>query len=384
MATPGLPTRRSADVIIVGGGIIGAACARAYARQGLSVAVVEGGPIGGGATAASMGHLLQVDATDEGDRVESALCRRSLQLWTEWLSEQRAHVDAAEYSRCGTLWLAADAEELALAERKCQWYQAQGLKAELLDPEALRRAEPMLRHGLSGALRVAGDGRVYPPRVAAMWLQEARAQIFRCSATGYDGASVRLADGRELWGAMTVVCTGLAAQAQLPPGWLIAKKGQLAITQRHPGRVQHQLVELGYLKRAHLVDQDSVSFNVQPRPGGQLLIGSSRQIGRSDSALDRDMLKRMLQLALEFLPGLGELSLLRCWTGVRPASRDGQPLIGAHPYLPRTWLATGHEGLGITTSLASAELLVQLSLGQACELNPEAFRPDRFREVCPE
>ena len=86
----------------------------------------------------------------------------------------------------------------------------------------------------------------------------------------------------------------------------------------------------------------------------------------------------MLRQALHYMPGLGELTLLRCWTGVRPASRDGQPLIGAHPSLRRCWLATGHEGLGITTALATAELLTQLSLGQTCSLDPSPFRPERF------
>ncbi|OYU26893.1 MAG: D-amino-acid oxidase [Burkholderiales bacterium PBB2] len=380
MAASPLPTRRHADVIVIGGGIIGAACAREYARQGLTVAVVEPGPIGGGATAASMGHLLTVDALDPADQTESDFSRRSLQLWQDWLQAQEAHRELAEYSRCGTLWLAADAEELALAERKCAWFGSQGLAAEMLKPEALFDAEPLLRRDLCGALRAPDDGRVYPPRVAARWLQEAQAKVFRARAVGFDGASVRLDDGRELWGAMTVICTGLAAQQHLPAGWLLPKKGHLAITQRHPGRVQHQLVELGYLKRAHLVDQDTVSFNLQPRPGGQLLIGSSRQIGREDRELDPALLKQMLRQALHYMPGLGELSLLRCWTGVRPASGDGQPLIGAHPFLRRCWLATGHEGLGITTALATAELLVQLSLGQPCSLDPSPFRPERFSE----
>jgi glycine/D-amino acid oxidase-like deaminating enzyme len=380
MAAQPLPTRRHADVIIIGGGIIGAACAREYARQGLSVAVVEPGPIGGGATAASMGHLLAVDALDPADQIESDLSRRSLQLWQDWLQAQEAHRELAEYSRCGTLWLAADADELNLAERKRDWFLSQGLAAEVLGPKELAQAEPMLRRDLLGALHVPDDGRVYPPRVAARWLQEAQARVFRARAVRFDGASVRLDDGRELWGAMTVICTGLAAQEQLPAGWLLPKKGHLAITQRHPGRVQHQLVELGYLKRAHLVDQDTVSFNLQPRPGGQLLIGSSRQIGRDDSELDPVLLQQMLRQALHYMPGLAELSLLRCWTGVRPASRDGQPLIGAHPRLHRSWLATGHEGLGITTALATAELLVQLSLGQATTLKPDPFRPARFQE----
>lgn len=385
LAQQGLKARRTADVLIVGGGIIGAACAREFARQGLSVAVIEPGPVGGGATAAAMGHLLVSDALDEADalsQAEYALSRRSLDLWRQWLGESADNSHAAEYQRCGSLWLAADAQELELAARKQAWYRAQGLAAELLSAAELAAAEPMLRPGLAGALRVPGDARVYPPRVAARWLQQARVQRVRGEVSrlgGQGGTTVVLSDGRQLWGALTVLCAGLACQRWLPPGWLLAKKGQLAITQSYPEQVRHQLIELGYLQRAHQADRDSVSFNVQPRPGGQLLIGSSRQTGREDRALDMDLLQQMLRQACHYLPGLRDMHLLRCWTGLRPASRDGVPLIGRHPELERVWLATGHEGLGISTAPATAELLAQLSLGQACTLNPAPFEPRRLQ-----
>ncbi|MCV2369507.1 NAD(P)/FAD-dependent oxidoreductase [Roseateles oligotrophus] len=370
--------RRTADALIVGAGIIGAACARAYARLGLSVCVIEPGAIGGGATAAAMGHLLVVDDEAGGTDAEFQLTRRSQQLWQQWLDENADHPAQSEHQACGTLWIAADAEELALAERKQAWLAARGLAAEIWSAADLARAEPMLRQGLAGALHVPGDARVYPPKVAARWLAEARAEVIEGQVLSFDGASVLLADGRRLWGAMTVLCAGLASQAWLPPGWLTPKKGHLAITQRYPGLVSHQLVELGYIKKAHLTDQDTVSFNVQPRPGGQLLIGSSRQIGRSDRELDPAILQDMLRQACGYLPGLRDLSLLRCWTGARPASRDGQAIIGAHPELKRVWLATGHEGLGITTSLATAEMLAELSLGTAPQIDATPFSPSRF------
>lgn len=363
-------------MLIVGAGIVGAACAREFVRQGLSVAVIESGAVGGGATAASMGHLLVVDDEAGGNDPEFALSQRSMRLWQDWLDESAGHAAQVEHGRCGTLWLAADEQELALAGRKQAWYAARGIAAELIDGAALAGLEPMLRPGLAGALRVPGDGRVYPPKVAAHWLQGC--ELISGEVIELDGHSLRLADGRRLWGGIIVLTAGLASQRWLPPGWLLPKKGQLAITQRSAPRVSHQLVELGYIKKAHLADQDTVSFNVQPRPDGQLLIGSSRQVGRSDAALDRQMLEAMLALACDYLPELAELSLLRCWTGLRPASRDGQPLIGAHPEHPRVWLACGHEGLGITTSLATAELLAQLSLGQPTLLNAAPYAPARL------
>ncbi len=366
-------------MLILGGGIVGAACAREFARRGLSVAVLESQALGGGATAASMGHLLVPDDEDGCGAGEHALTRRSQQLWQDWLDAAAGHAEQAEYQRCGTLWIASDEADMALAARKAAWLRERGLRAELLDASALARAEPMLRGDLQGALKLPDDGRVYPPKVVARWLEEADATLIRGEVAELGlGASVRLRDGRTLWGGLLVLAAGLATQRWLRPGCLQAKKGQLAITQRYPGLMKHQLVELAYLKNAHLSDQDTVSFNVQPRPGGQLLIGSSRQPGRDDAALDMALLGRMLKHACSYLPELAQLQLLRAWTGLRPASADGLPLIGAHPDRRQVWVAAGHEGLGISTAPASAELLADLALAAEPRIDPAPFAPARF------
>lgn len=358
--------------------MVGAACAQAFAREGLSVAVIESGAVAAGATAASMGHLLVVD----GDPAEFALSRLSMQLWRDWLTEHPEQAEATEYRNCGTLWIAADEEEQALAQRKLTWYQAQGLSAEWLDAQSLALAEPLLRPGLTGALRVPGDALIYPPKAAARMLSQSGATLIPGEVQSLSDQTVHLSDGRHLSAAAVVVAAGLRSARWLPPGWLVAKKGQLAITERtgehSKARVSHQLVELGYIKKAHLSDVDSVSFNVQPRPSGQLLIGSSRQPGRADNELDLALLAEMLRCACSYLPALQTMNVLRCWTGLRPATADGQPLIGPHPALQRVWLATGHEGLGITTSLGTARLIVEQVLGRPSSIDASPYLPGRL------
>ena len=124
------------------------------------------------------------------------------------------------------------------------------------------------------------------------------------------------------------------------------RKGHLLITDRYPGFVNHQLIELGYLKSAHTLQSDSVAFNVQPRKTGQLLIGSSRQYGNEDPAIDDSMMSNMLRRAIDYMPALRSVSAIRGWTGFRAATPDKLPLIGECPDLPGVYLATGHEGLG--------------------------------------
>jgi glycine/D-amino acid oxidase-like deaminating enzyme len=141
--------------------------------------------------------------------------------------------------------------------------------------------------------------------------------------------------------------------------------------------VKHQLVELGYLKSAHSVAGDSVAFNVQPRPTGQLLIGSSRQYGSEERGVDSAILSRMLERAREFMPQLGGLSSLRAWTGFRAATPDKLPLIGRWPGHERLYLAAGHEGLGITTSLATGKLLMDDILGRESAIPRQPYSPNR-------
>jgi D-hydroxyproline dehydrogenase subunit beta len=85
----------------------------------------------------------------------------------------------------------------------------------------------------------------------------------------------------------------------------------------------------------------------------------------------------MLQRASHFMPGLGDLSVIRCWTGFRPATPDKLPLIGRWDPIPGLWIAAGHEGLGITTSLGTAQLLADQIAGRVPEIDPAPFSPMR-------
>ena len=117
------------------------------------------------------------------------------------------------------------------------------------------------------------------------------------------------------------------------------------------------------------------------RPTGQLLIGSSRQFDSTDKAIDIALVARMLAHAVQFVPQLAQLKALRCWTGFRAASPDGLPLIGPHPSRSNIWLATGHEGLGITTALATAKLLAAQITGQAAAIDIAPYLPARFPAI---
>jgi glycine/D-amino acid oxidase-like deaminating enzyme len=363
---------QSCDVAIAGAGIVGAACAMECAAAGLRVVVVEPGPIGGGATAAGMGHIVVMDDSP----AQMALTYYSRTLWRELAAELPPEV---EYVEAGTIWVAADSDEMAEVHRKKRVCDGIGVRTEVLDSQALAEAEPNLRRNLAGGLLVPEDAVIYPPCAALHFMDTARrlGTILRAgeTAVALSGQGLSLRDGTLLSAGITVDATGAWAAG------VRKRKGHLVITDRYPGFVRHQLAELGYLKSAHSTTEDSVAFNVQPRRTGQVLIGSSRQFGAEDSAIDTPILARMLARAREYMPGIADLLAIRSWTGFRAATRDKLPLIGPSAHDPRLYLATGHEGLGITTSLATAKLVVDRILGRPSAIPCEPYLPGREREA---
>ena len=358
-----------ADVIIIGAGIIGAACAHELAKRGLRVLVLDAGRRA--ATAAGMGHLIVLD----DNPAELALSQYSLQRWRDW---GRDMPEDCAYRQNGTLWLAANAEEMAVAEAKYQALREHGLDCQLLGASALQMTEPELRHGLHGALKVGGDGILYAPNAARWLLQHPNIVQRTATVTDIDERRIRLDDGQWLSAEVLILANGIYAREMCPELPIQAKKGHLLITDRYPARVSHTLVELGYVTSAHNASGPSVAANIQPRPTGQLLIGASRQFDSKSSEVEPLMLANMLRRAVDYMPGLAGLNAIRTWTGFRAATPDGLPLIGEHPQRPGLWLAVGHEGLGVTTAPGTAELLVAQLFSETAPLTPDAYLPQRF------
>jgi glycine/D-amino acid oxidase-like deaminating enzyme len=363
------------SAIVVGAGIVGAACAEALAEGGCRVTVLESGFAGGGTTAAAMGHLVVMDDSE----AQFALTACSRRLWAQRAARLPAD---CEDDPCGTLWVAADEAELTLVRSKQAFYSERGEGVEVLDERSLREAEPRLRPGLAGALRVPADRVLYPPNAARHLLEGARRHgaVVREAVPAEALAPRRVRCGAEWLEADLVVNAAGPDAVRLMPELPIApRKGHLVITDRYPGWLRHQVVELGYLKSAHTMTTESVAFNVQPRKTGQLLIGSSRELVGWEASVNRTLCTRMLRRAAEYMPDLSSLRALRTWIGFRPATPDKLPLVGQ--WQEGLFVAAGHEGLGVTTALATGRLIADLALGRPAILDPAPYDPRRAMPV---
>ncbi len=306
---------RTYDVVVIGAGMVGSACALEFARAGMRVAISERDTVASGATGAAMGHVVVMDDSP----AQLALTKFSQTLWSELASTLPTSV---EYYRPGTIWIASDDEDIGEVRRKHDAFTANGILCELLDDQALAEAEPNLRRPLPGALLVFNDAVLHPHRAAEYLISEARklgaVLIAGQLVTGAANGRATLDNG-EVLRAGTIVNAAGALAPSITPGIPVRKrKGHLILTESYPGYARHQLVELGYLKSAHGSETDSVAFNVQPRLSGHLLVGSSRQYGSEDAALDQHILDAMMERAAFFMRGLPSLKTIRAGRASAP------------------------------------------------------------------
>lgn len=387
----------TADVVVIGGGIVG--CSVVYHLAQLMpastrIVLLDRGPIAGATSGSSMGHLM----VTPDDPAAHALTRTSVQLWRELAASGHGF----DFQDTGALYLAendADRELLPVLQRQ---FAAHGDAAEVLDSRQLRELEPGLAEDLDAALFYRGDAVVLPMPACAAMLRLARERCPQldvrpgCAVTGVERDGDRIAGVATERGPIatrTVVNAAgvwspdvaeFAGQRRLP---IFPRAGNLAVTAHHTTPIRTQLLEVAYLRFAHgkaqvdptrTDDPGAHAVNVQPQSNGSCLIGSTRQFRGMDRTLNRALLQRSLARAQRYAPALGAAPIVRTWVGLRPYSIDEHPLIGPWPPLRGLWIASGHEGLGITLGPITGRLLAQQITGMPCDVDPTPYLPARF------
>jgi len=369
-----MATRR-ADVIVVGAGIVGCACAAELARRGRTVLVAEAVAVASDTSCRAMGHVGVYD----DNPAQIALTRYARRLWEEMAPELPSEV---EFVRRGALWVAPTEEEMEEVEAKEGVYRAAGVEARMVDSSTLHEMEPNLNPDLPGALFVPGDIVVDATESTRFLARRARsfgADIrtgVRVRSVIPDG--VTLADGSEWRADAVVVAAGWQVAKILPEVPVRPRKGHIALTEPRPGYVRHQVSEVGYVRGADAANPEVITFSFQPRTSGKYLIGATRQYVGEQTEVEPRIIEALLGRARRFLPDVDGLRIERTWTGFRPAGPDAVPLIGPLPGQPKTVLAAAHEGIGITTALATGQLVADLVGGTPTAIPIEPYLPDRL------
>jgi glycine/D-amino acid oxidase-like deaminating enzyme len=383
----------TADVIVIGAGIIGASCAYALATAGLRVAVVERGGIAAGASSACEGNILQSDK-EPGPELELAML--SARIWLE-LRDGLGEA-AFEYEEKGGVVVARSAATLAGLARLTEHQRSAGLDAQDVDADRLHELEPNLAPDVAGGAWYPMDAQVQPMLATASFLRHARA----AGATVHLGAPVtgflRAADGR-----VTGVRTGDPGLPELSAPWVVnasgtwsgevaalgglalpilPRRGFILVTEPLPRLVRHKVYTAEYV--ANVASSDAgleTSVVIEGTRGGTILIGASRERVGFDRSMSLEVVRRLATQAVGLFPFLGGVSLLRTYLGFRPYCPDHLPVIGEDPRAPGLVHACGHEGAGIGLSAATGRLVRQVVVGQPTDVDLSPFRPDRFEEA---
>ncbi|MFF3846250.1 NAD(P)/FAD-dependent oxidoreductase [Streptomyces sp. NPDC002328] len=373
------------DVVVVGAGMVGAACALYAARAGLDVVVVDRGPVAGGTTGAGEGNLLVSDK-EPGPELELALL--SGRLWDELAEELGA---AVEYEPKGGLVVASTPEALTSLTELAAGQRAAGVRADEVAADQLLDLEPYLAPGLAGGVLYPQDAQVMPTLAAAHLVRASGARLETGRTVtrvlrGSDGRvrGVRTDRGDLLapvvvnaagtWGGEVAALAGVG----LP---VLPRRGFVLVTEPLPRRVRHKVYAADYVAD---VASDSAALQTSPvvegTAAGPVLIGASRERVGFDRSFSLPVVRALAAGATRLFPFLSQVRAMRTYLGFRPYMPDHLPAVGPDPRVPGLFHACGHEGAGIGLATGTGHLIAQVLTGKTPDLDLTPFRPDRFAE----
>lgn len=381
------------DVLIVGAGIIGAACAYALSRAGLSVTVIDAKAAASGTSSQGEGNIL---VSDKQAGAELVLARYSLSRWDQLgaeLSEQLpTDFPSMEYERKGGVVVATTTAGAKSLLDFAGTQRPLGIIAAEVDHAEALRLEPHLNPAITAAVHYPQDAQVQPVIAAEALLAAARnlgvttifGQKVIQAVTGDAGriTGVRTARGTCSAAHVIIACgPWSAAVADSLGSWLPVRprRGVLLVTTRMPHRVFHKVYDADYVGAVGSDDQGlQTSSVIESTASGTVLVGSSRRQSGFDRSLDLEAVREIARKAIRIFPFLADASVMRTYGGFRPFMPDHLPVIGPDPRIPGLWHATGHEGAGIGLSVGTADLLASLITDTPPPVDPAPFAPGRL------
>jgi len=373
--------------VVIGAGIVGAACCYYLARAGLKVAVIERGAVAAGTTGAGEGNIL---VSDKEPGPELELAQLSVRLWRRLGDELGPD---AELEPKGGLVVAAGPEERRQLDDFAAAQAAAGVKVRTVGHAGLRDLEPYLADGLAGGVLYPEDMQVQPMMAAALMLRAARdlgAELrLHEEVTAIETAAGRVAGVRTSTGGLSaglvVNAAGtwageLAARAGLALP-VLPRRGFIVVTEPLPRMIRHKVYTADYV--ANVASGSAgleISTVVEATASGTVLIGASRERVGFDRTSSMKIVGTLAAQAVRLFPVLAGVRAIRFYRGFRPYCPDHLPVIGSDARLPGLLHACGHEGAGVGLAPATGHLIAQIVTGQTAPVSLAPFDPGRFEE----
>ena len=371
---------RPANVVIIGGGVIGLTIARALARRGVrDVMLIERGRPGAEASWAA-GGMLAPQA--EADHVDDffRLARTSRDMYPDFANALREEsgIDV-ELDTTGTLYLAFTQNDETELRLRYEWQRSEGLPVEWLTGDKARRLEPCISANVRCALRFPNDFQVENRRLVKA-LVIANQKLGVRLITECEVSTLRIERGK-IRGVETskgfvsapivVVAAGAwtsfisSPDTSSQPISIEPVRGQMLCFEAQPQVARHVI----YSSRGYLV----------PRRDGRLLAGSTRELVGFDKSVTDDGVDGIKAMAFEIAPALTDLPIVDSWAGLRPRAKDDLPVLGPCEEIDGLFYATGHYRNGILLAPVTGELIAHAITEGVTSSIPETFSPNRFR-----
>ncbi|MEP6637339.1 MAG: glycine oxidase ThiO [Acidobacteriota bacterium] len=372
-------SRDRADVVVIGGGVIGMAVARALAgRRAGRVVLIERASLGREASYGAAGMLAPQAEADSADEFFS-LCCRSRDLYPAFADDLQAEsgIDI-ELDTTGTMYVAFSEHDQIEIDHRYDWQSKAGLRVEKIDAEDARLLEPCISAEVRSALRFPDDIQVENRRLlSALAVSIENFGVHLMTGTTVESLRIEhekivgVETSQGFVAAANVVIAGGAwttfiANSSTTIGSLRVEpvRGQMLCFEALPRLTEHVI----YSPRGYIV----------PRRDGRLLAGSTTEHAGFDKRMTGAGVHSILSHALEISPAISGLSLIDSWAGLRPRASDGLPVMGAAGETAGLFFATGHYRNGILLAPLTGELLAGLIMDNVVSPLWRAFSPDRF------
>ena len=363
----------SVEVIVIGGGAVGAACARELAARGRQVLVLDRGTDEGQAWRAAAGMLAaQTDGGGDDPLYEMGLAGREL-IYTLGPELQESTGIELALRRDGIAKLALTDDDVGPLRGKVAWQRQQGHLVDWLDSAEARSRYPWAGKA-HGALWAPHDGAIDPKKLVEALLADATSKGARVER----GPVVSLLrEGDRIGGVQTSSGTWRAEHVVLAAGaWSGRIEGLPRPASVEP--VRGQMAAFPWPAGAEQAIVQGGGVYVVPR-GDEAIVGSTMEAAGFRAETTPAGLAELFAKASTLVPALAHLEVKRTWAGLRPGTPDGLPIIGREPRAEGLWYATGHGREGILHSLVTGRVIAQLVTGEPPMVEDlSAVRPDRF------
>lgn len=385
----------SSEVVIIGGGVIGAATAYFLCKEGAEVMIVEAEDLAAGASGACDGFVsLQTKAPG----AHLALALESAKLFPSLAEDLQVNV---EYNPCGGLMLASSQEQMKELRARAKALKSGGLEVEMLSPTDLKEYLPEVGKGIKGGSFCPQDAQVNPISLTlglAQKAQEMGATILRgCRVENIVVTNNRVREVHTTAGnihSRRVVCAAGIGSNQIGKMIIVdvpvlPQRGQILVTEQCDPILKTLVSGAEYLGTKGNIpellptDEEAarlgLGFTAEQAASGNILLGSTREFVGFDNNTTPEAMNAIARNAMRFLPWVEDLDVIRSFAGLRPCSPDGLPIMGTVKGVRGFYLATGHSGDGVCLAPITGKLLSELVLDGETSLDIEPFSLYRFK-----